>query len=90
MGRNSWGQDWGILGDYYITQADLDDILSGDGEVLMAVKFVTPAPPAPTPTPTPDAKGCLTSALALLGAFHGNSKKVKQATALIKKALSEL
>ena len=55
LGRNSWGKPWGLDGDFLITDKDLNDILSGDGELLLTVKFVAPAPdptpPAPDPTP---------------------------------------
>jgi hypothetical protein len=49
--RNSWG-DWGPLhGDCLITDRDLTDVLSGNGEVMMAVKLVKPTPPPPPPPP---------------------------------------
>ena len=55
--RNSWGKAWGLGGDFLVTATDFRDILSNGGEVMMAVKYVKPAPipvpPAPTPTPPP-------------------------------------
>jgi hypothetical protein len=34
-GRNSWGRDWGVEGDFYLTLADLDTLLSQQGEAAV-------------------------------------------------------
>jgi hypothetical protein len=53
--RNSWGDSWGIKGDCYISDSDLEKLIDKTGgEAMMAVKPASPTPnPAPTPTPTP-------------------------------------
>ncbi len=35
LGRNSWGSDWGIKGDFKISLSDLDKLLAMDGEAAV-------------------------------------------------------
>jgi len=52
----SWGDGWGKNGQAFITKADMQWLLSQDGDVTVPhlVSSVTPQPtPTPTPTPTP-------------------------------------
>lgn len=63
---NSWGPDWGKNGKFYVTFADMERLLSEDGDVTVPVAPAvipvpvpvpvppTPSPPAPSPAATPD------------------------------------
>lgn len=55
---NSWGEDWGMQGRFYIHSADLERLLREDGDACTTVEITNtpPPPPDPTPTPTP---GCI-------------------------------
>ena len=46
-----------MKGDFYIADADLQNILAGGGEVMMAVKLVPPVTPTPPAPPTPPSPG---------------------------------
>jgi hypothetical protein len=49
--RNSWGRNWGLNGDAYISDEELGLSIHEMGEMAMAVKLTTkPVPPTP-PTP---------------------------------------
>jgi len=52
-GRNSWGAAWGSGGDFFIGDADLQNILADGGEILMAVKSTAPKPTPTSPTGPP-------------------------------------
>ena len=52
--RNQWGRSWGVNGDAYLSDENLDRLMHMMGEVAMAVKIVkTPTPPKPPTPPTP-------------------------------------
>jgi hypothetical protein len=55
---NSWGTSWGQSGYGYFTAADLQWLLSQQGDVTVpawaAAPAPVPVPPQPTPTPAPD------------------------------------
>ena len=50
---NSWGEGWGIRGSAWITAADMQWLLSHQGDVNVPVWVTVPTPP-PTPTPATD------------------------------------
>lgn len=51
---NSWGDGWGQRGSAWITEADMQWLLSQQGDVTVPVWATVPSPPpAPTPSPTP-------------------------------------
>ena len=50
---NSWGEGWGIRGSAWITAADMQWLLSQQGDVTVLVWATVPTPP-PTPTPATD------------------------------------
>ena len=41
---NSWGEEWGVRGSAWITQADMQWLLSQDGDVTVPVWAVAPSP----------------------------------------------
>lgn len=41
--RNSWGKDWGVRGEAYITQADMARLLADGGEAAIPVPAITNA-----------------------------------------------
>lgn len=48
--HNSWGTSWGVNGDFYLTWADYNTLLSQSGDVTVLIPpTVTPPPPAPAP-----------------------------------------
>lgn len=49
---NSWGDSWGVRGSAWYTQANLQWLLSQQGDVTVPVWATAPTPP-PTPTPPP-------------------------------------
>jgi hypothetical protein len=49
---NSWGESWGVRGSAWITAADLQWLLSQQGDVTVPAWATVPSPP-PTPTPSP-------------------------------------
>jgi hypothetical protein len=52
--HNSWGADWGLTGDFYLTWADLGTLLNRQGDVTVLLPLTAPAPvPAPVPDPAP-------------------------------------
>lgn len=67
---NSWGEGWAIRGSAWITEADLQWLLSQQGDVTVPVWATVPTPP---PAPTPAADPRLVEALALMQAWaHDN------------------
>ncbi|MEV6014767.1 hypothetical protein [Streptomyces sp. NPDC051997] len=51
---NSWGEGWGVRGSAWIEAADLQWLLSQQGDVTVPVWATAPTPPpSPTPSPTP-------------------------------------
>lgn len=63
---NSWGESWGVRGSAWLTQADVQWLLSQQGDVTVPVWATVPSPP-PAPTPAPDPR--LVEALALMQAW---------------------
>lgn len=49
---NSWSDSWGVRGSAWITEGDMQWLLSQQGDVTVPVWATVPTPP-PTPTPTP-------------------------------------
>jgi hypothetical protein len=37
--RNSWGEDWGYNGDFFISRTDLDKLLKDYGEACLALEI---------------------------------------------------
>lgn len=65
---NSWGDSWGTRGSCLITQANLQWLLSQQGDVTVPAWVTAPAPPPPPPpTPAPDPR--LVQALDLMQAW---------------------
>ena len=51
---NSWGETWGVRGSAWYTQADLQWLLSQQGDVTIPTWVTAPVPsPPPSPTPSP-------------------------------------
>jgi hypothetical protein len=48
---NSWGDSWGVRGSAWLTQADVQWLLSQQGDVTVPAWVTAPAPP-PAPTPS--------------------------------------
>lgn len=46
--HNSWGTDWGVNGDFYLTWADYATLLAQSGDVMVMFPPTT-TPPAPSP-----------------------------------------
>jgi hypothetical protein len=65
---NSWGTSWGMRGSAWYRQADLQWLLSQDGDVTVPAWATAPAP-TPPPAPTPAADPRLVEALALMQAW---------------------
>ena len=61
---NSWGDSWGVDGSAWYTQADLQWLLSQDGDVTVPAWATVPVPPPP-PTPAPAADPRLVQAATL-------------------------
>jgi hypothetical protein len=52
---NSWGDSWGVRGSAWFTQADVQWLLSQQGDVTVPAWVTAPVPtPPPSPTPAPD------------------------------------
>jgi hypothetical protein len=52
---NSWGESWGVRGSAWFTQADVQWLLSQQGDVTVPAWVTAPVPtPPPSPTPAPD------------------------------------
>lgn len=46
--HNSWGNQWGVNGDFYLTWADFNFLLGQNGDVTVPIPpTITPPPPAP-------------------------------------------
>jgi hypothetical protein len=53
---NSWGDSWGVRGSAWITEADMQWLLSQQGDVTVPAWTTAPVPtppPSPAPSPTP-------------------------------------
>ena len=68
-GRQSWGEDWGMRGDFYLADADLQNILANGGELLMAVKLVDPVTPTPPTPPSPGTSEAIVIVRAIIAAL---------------------
>jgi hypothetical protein len=70
---NSWGESWGVRGSAWFTQADVQWLLSQQGDVTVPA-WVTAPVPTPPPSPTPSAiDPRLVEAVALMTAWaHDN------------------
>ncbi|MGW4784241.1 hypothetical protein [Streptomyces sp. NPDC004230] len=72
---NSWGSSWGVRGSAWFTEADVQWLLSQQGDVTVPAWAVAPAPPVPTPppspTPAPDPR--LVQAAALMQAWASDN-----------------
>ena len=49
---NSWGESWGVRGSAWVTESDMQWLLSQQGDVTVPVWATVPTPP-PSPTPSP-------------------------------------
>jgi hypothetical protein len=69
---NSWGAAWGVNGSTWIHEADMQWLLSQQGDVTVPAWATAPVPtPPPSPTPAPDPR--LVQALDLMTAWaHDN------------------
>ena len=65
---NSWGEQWGLRGKAWITQANLDWLLSQQGDVTVPAWTTVPTPP---PSPAPAADPRLARAAALVQEVDG-------------------
>jgi len=63
---NSWSESWGVRGSAWVTEADMQWLLSQQGDVTVPVWATAPTPP-PAPTPATDPR--LVQALALMQAW---------------------
>jgi hypothetical protein len=70
--QNSWGNDWGIKGKAYISEADLNLLFRNGGEAVTAVEL--PLDPSPSPSPNPVGGSCT----GLIGAILSNLFPKKQ------------
>jgi hypothetical protein len=51
---NSWGESWAVRGSAWLTESDVQWLLSQQGDVTVPVWATVPSPPpAPTPSPAP-------------------------------------
>lgn len=73
---NSWGTSWGDHGSGYVAEADMQWLLSQDGDVTVPQYATAPVPtppPAPTPAPAPVPDPRLVQARALMDEWaHDN------------------
>lgn len=61
---NSWGESWGLKGSAWYTQANLQWLLSQQGDVTVPVWAAAPVPtPPPSPAPAPDPRLARAAAL---------------------------
>lgn len=69
--RNSWGEDWGVGGRFYMKQKDFLKLLADDGDATQLVPVTEPSPtPSPGPAPGPVVDySVLVQAYSELGAF---------------------
>ncbi|WP_030168892.1 hypothetical protein [Streptomyces sp. NRRL S-813] len=67
---NSWGDSWGIRGSAWLTQADVQWLLSQQGDVTVPAWATAPAP-TPPPSPTPSADPRLVQAAVLARQIDG-------------------
>lgn len=75
---NSWGEAWGVRGSAWFTEADMQWLLSQQGDVTVPVWATVPSPPpAPTPSPAPDLDPRLVQAAQLMNGWaHDNNIQV--------------
>ena len=59
---NSWGESWGVRGSAWITEADMQWLLSQQGDVTVPVWATVPTPP-PSPAPATDPRLARAAAL---------------------------
>lgn len=61
---NSWGESWGVHGSAWVTAADMQWLLSQQGDVTVPVWATAPVPtPPPAPAPAPDPRLARAAAL---------------------------
>ena len=72
---NSWGESWGARGSAWFTQADMQWLLSRQGDVTVPVWATVPSPPpSPTPSPAPGPDPRLVQAAQLMNEWaHDNN-----------------
>lgn len=59
---NSWGENWGMKGRFYISSANLERLMREEGDACTTVEVTTgPTPPPPAPPP-----GCFTAPVLLV------------------------
>ncbi|WP_406444609.1 hypothetical protein OHB14_36875 [Streptomyces sp. NBC_01613] len=69
---NSWGETWGVRGSAWITAADLQWLLSQQGDATVPAWVTAPAP-TPPPSPTPSADPRLVQVVGLVNEWaHDN------------------
>ena len=54
---NSWGNSWGVNGQFFVSYADYQRLLNEQGDACTATELDVAPIPVPTPTPTPGS-GC--------------------------------
>ena len=77
--RNSWGEDWGIAGNFWMPYAYMTDTsLTSD---LWTIRLVeADNEPSPTPTPTPEPKALCPGFLRAASAFADGALSVPEST----------
>lgn len=56
---NSWGGDWGLRGQFFISFDDYQRLFNEEGDAVTTTEIVgTPPTPEPTPDPVPVPPGC--------------------------------
>jgi hypothetical protein len=75
--ENSWSASWGVRGSAWITEADMQWLLSQQGDVTVPAWTTAPVPtppPAPAPSPAPDLDPRVVQAAQLMGEWaHDNN-----------------
>jgi hypothetical protein len=67
---NSWGESWGLRGSAWFTQADMQWLLSQQGDVTVPVWATVPSPP---PAPAPSADPRLVQVVALMNGWASDN-----------------
>ena len=72
---NSWSESWGVRGSAWVAEADMQWLLSQQGDVTVPVWATVPSPPpAPTPSPAPAVDPRLVQAAQLMSGWaHDNN-----------------